>query len=98
VAVLDIRLPPGEVDVNIHPAKSEIKFRSDADVFRTVQRAVRRTLVAQMPVPRVEEVLAPYQATPHDIQKLWERSEAAPTAPSPGTLLMDSLPVLRVVG
>jgi DNA mismatch repair protein MutL len=100
VAVLDIRLPPGEVDVNIHPAKSEVKFRHDADVFRAVQRAVRRSLVAQMPVPKIEEVVAPYQAKPSDIRKLWGRSEAASAAPLPEAAppLMASLPVLRVVG
>jgi len=98
VAVLDISLPPGEVDVNIHPAKSEVKFRADSAVFRAVQRAVRRTLVAQMPVPRVEEVLAPYRASTVDIPRLWEGSTAPPVAPLPGRLLMDSLPVLRVAG
>jgi DNA mismatch repair protein MutL len=100
VVVLDISLPPGEVDVNIHPAKSEVKFRSDGDVFRGVQRAVRSTLVAQMPVPRIEEVLAPYRATPSAIQRLWERSDAPKAAPFPESppTLMTSLPVLRVVG
>src|SRR4030042_6420884 len=99
VAVLDITLPPGEVDVNIHPAKSEVKFRADADVFRVVQRAVRRTLVAQMPVPRVEEVLAPYRATP-DVQRPWQRPENVTATPSPEAApsLMASLPVLRVAG
>ena len=61
VAVLDIALPPEEVDVNIHPAKSEVKFRNEGDVFRAVQKAVRQTLTAQMPVPRIEEVAAPYK-------------------------------------
>jgi DNA mismatch repair protein MutL len=100
VAVLNIILPPGEVDVNIHPAKSEVKFRSDADVFRIVQRAVRRTLVAQMPVPRIEEVVAPYRAAPSVLQKLWGKSEAAGNEPLVETpsLLAASLPVLRVVG
>jgi DNA mismatch repair protein MutL len=100
VAVLNITLPPGEVDVNIHPAKNEVKFRNDADVFRTVQRAVRRTLVAQMPVPRIEEVVAPYQTSPSKIEELWGKSETAIPIPltqnSPP--LMTSLPVLQVVG
>ncbi len=52
VAVLNITLPPAEVDVNIHPAKSEVKFRHEPDVFRAVQRAVRQALVAQMPAPQ----------------------------------------------
>jgi DNA mismatch repair protein MutL len=100
VAVLDISLAPGEVDVNIHPAKSEVKFRSDGDVFRSVQRAVRRSLVAQMPVPRIEEVVAPYRAVPSETQNLWGKSEVAATAPlsEAAPPLMASLPVLRVVG
>ena len=99
VAVLDISLPPGEVDVNTHPAKSEVKFRSDADVFRTVQRAVRRSLVAQLPVPRIEEVVAPYKVKPSEAPTLWKKHETA-TAPLPEVApsLMNSLPVLRVVG
>jgi DNA mismatch repair protein MutL len=100
VAVIDIRLPPGEVDVNIHPAKSEVKFRSDADVFRSVQRAVRRSLVARLPVPRIEEVVAPYRAVTSATQNLWGKGEVGATAPltEAAPPLMASLPVLRVVG
>ena len=101
VAVLDISLPPGEVDVNIHPAKSEVKFRNESDIFRAVQRAVRQSLVAQMPVPRIEEVAAPYSAPTSHRGQLWTPSAgvARPAPPDevapPLTL---SLPVLRVVG
>jgi DNA mismatch repair protein MutL len=100
VAVLDITVPPGEVDVNIHPAKSEVKFRSDAEVFRSVQRAVRRSLVAQLPVPRIEEVAAPYRALPSAIEKLWRSGPPVETAALTEAmpLLKTSLPVLRVVG
>jgi DNA mismatch repair protein MutL len=101
VAVLDISLPPGEVDVNIHPAKSEVKFRNDSAVFRTVQRAVRHSLVAQMPVPGIEEVAAPYRAPAGGGQSGTPTSSAKRTATSEDVtppLLMTSLPVLRVVG
>jgi DNA mismatch repair protein MutL len=101
VAVLDISLPPGEVDVNIHPAKSEVKFRNDGDVFRVVQKAVRQALVARIPVPRVDEIAAPYRAKPSESPSLWslpESAEKAVPGPEPAPRLLDSLPVLRVVG
>ncbi|GAI10676.1 unnamed protein product, partial [marine sediment metagenome] len=56
VAIINISLPPQEVDVNIHPTKSEVKFQNEHEVFRAVQKAVRQALVAQMPVPKIEEV------------------------------------------
>jgi DNA mismatch repair protein MutL len=102
VAVINISLPPQEVDVNIHPAKSEVKFQNEHEVFRAVQRAVRQALVAQMPVPQIEEVAATY-ASPHAPgQELWTAtgSTGQPNpwpaeAPQPLTV---SLPVLRVLG
>jgi DNA mismatch repair protein MutL len=100
VAVLGISLPPGEVDVNIHPAKSEVKFRHESDVFRAVQRAVRQALVAEMPVPRVDEVATPYRATPAQLQSSWGlvETDAKSTPEASGPKLIDSLPVLRVMG
>jgi DNA mismatch repair protein MutL len=100
VAVLDISLSPQDIDVNIHPAKSEVKFRNESEVFRAVQRAVRQALVAQMPVPRIEEVSAPYRAPARGGQ-LWTPSESAVRPASPDEIaptLTASLPVLRVVG
>jgi DNA mismatch repair protein MutL len=62
LAVLNITIPPEEVDVNIHPAKSEVKFRNDSPVFRAVQKAVRQALTSRMAVPGIEEIAAPYRA------------------------------------
>ena len=50
LGVIFITLPPSEVDVNVHPAKTEVRFRHPNDVFGAVQRAVRQTLVADSPV------------------------------------------------
>lgn len=53
IAILDIRLPPGEVDVNVHPAKTEVRLQREREVFAFVQREVRRALSRQAPVAAV---------------------------------------------
>ncbi len=103
IAALDITIPPGEVDVNIHPAKSEVKFHNEGEVFRAVQKAVRQALTAQMPAPKIEDVAAPYKAIPvHALEQLWgtttKTEKSTPTSPDIAPTLTASLPVLRVVG
>jgi DNA mismatch repair protein MutL len=53
IAVLFITLPPDMIDVNVHPAKAEVRFRQADRVFSGVQRAVKRALLAYSPVPSV---------------------------------------------
>ncbi len=98
VAVINVSLPPREVDVNIHPAKSEVKFQQEPAVFRAVQRAVRGTLVAQLPAPAVGEAAPAYEAGSAAAPRLWPDDAKTP-APAPAQApLAASLPVLRVVG
>ena len=43
-AVLFLELPVEEIDVNVHPAKREIRFRSEFTIIRAVAAAVGRAL------------------------------------------------------
>ncbi len=50
IAVLFVRMGLREVDVNVHPTKTEVRFRHSGRVFSAVQRGVRETIVTQAPV------------------------------------------------
>ena len=54
VYVLNISLPFDEVDVNIHPAKAEVKFLTGGKVFGCLYKAVNDTLNANEQIPIIQ--------------------------------------------
>ena len=95
-AVLWLSLAPGQVDVNVHPSKSEVKFSDERAVFEAVWSAVRGALEAPE-----ERGTAEIRLSPGTAKRVRGGIEAAPPAgpaperpaPAPGVLpLHDALP------
>lgn len=53
IAVIYITAPFEDIDVNVHPAKAEVRFLREQLVFSTVQQTVRAALSEMAPVHRV---------------------------------------------
>jgi len=91
VVLLFLEMPAGEVDVNVHPSKTEVRFRQQTVIHDFVRDSIRAALMKARPVPQfMTEIHAHATASPgltpgarlpgNDATAAWR----APYEPAPG--------------
>ena len=58
VLILDLRLPPDMIDVNVHPQKTEIRFKDEHLVFKLIWETVKTSLTGLKMISDVENDFA----------------------------------------
>lgn len=53
VFVLNLEVSPSQVDVNVHPAKLEVRFKNDDEVYEFFYDGICKTLEEQVLIPQV---------------------------------------------
>lgn len=98
LTALFLEIAPEDVDVNVHPTKAEVRFKSQDKIFSFVQRSARKALLAYTPVPSVSPQLwgsRPASSEPREIGIDWSiahdesltvETQAADESISPSTV------------
>ena len=58
--ILNIDMDPSKVDVNVHPAKLEVRFDDENKIFKAVYHAIRDTLLKAELIADTKETVEPY--------------------------------------
>ncbi len=108
ICVLFIEMAPDDLDVNVHPTKTEIRIKDASQVFSAVHRAIRTTISAYSPVPSVPPAI--WRSVENDFtaqvpsaslfrEDAWDESNTLPDDRQPaGKAGIPAIPLLRLIG
>lgn len=81
VAFLFLTVPPGDVDVNAHPTKAEVRFRDNGLIFSLIRATVKNRLMKENLVPRMTAPAEPERLPPTEPSLFTPRPIAPPDLP-----------------
>ena len=58
-SILNIEMSPSKVDVNVHPAKLEVRFEEESKIFKAVYHAIKNSLLSKELVHNTEKEEVP---------------------------------------
>jgi len=55
IVILNFEIDPEEIDVNVHPTKTEVRFSDERDIYLITQQSISQALRGVQLIPRIEK-------------------------------------------
>ena len=69
VAFLFLTMDAQEVDVNVHPAKVEVRFRNERAIYSAISRMIHSGIHKHKYIPKIEKAAQPVSSTDSQVEK-----------------------------